>query len=161
MYKLMYVHVYMLNTVYMYFSGVSGKCDLGCHIPDMYMTTTPGVVIWRSCIHISHPCTHISHPCTHTQLSTACPAAVGSEGFSRPCQTCREVHPLCLQRTKANLNEILHSKEQEGVFPGIHTHTHHTHLHPHEPHTHTLLDSPTPTFPSTLHTPTHCPISPQ
>ena len=51
----MYVHVYMLNIVYMYFSGVSGKCDLGCHIPDVYMTTTPGVVIWHSCAH-THSC---------------------------------------------------------------------------------------------------------
>ena len=130
----MFVHVYMLNIVHMYVHGVSGKCDLGCHIPDMYMTTTPGVVIWRSC-------THISHPCTHTQLSTACPAAVGSEGFSRPCQTRCEVHPLCLQRTKANLNETLHSKEQEGV---TYTHTHHTH--------HTYLHVPHILHPST-HTP--------
>ena len=169
MYKLMYVHVYMLNIVYMYFSGVSGKCDLGCHIPDMYMTTTPGIVIWCSC-------THISHPCTHTQLSTACPAAVGSEGFSRPCQTRCEVHPLCLQRTKANLNETLHSKEQEGVTYTLTHTTRTTHTYMYRTSStppHTLLDPPTPTSPSThahphpplhtphTHTPTHCPTSPR
>ena len=66
----------------------------------------------------NHVHTHIpTYP--HTQLSTACPTAVGSEGISRAGQTCREVHPVCLQRTKANLNETLHGKEQQGL---IHTH---------------------------------------
>ena len=136
------------------------KCDLSClymYTKDMIATDTStnlGVVT----LAIMYIYTMHTHIPTHTQLSTACPTPVGSEGISKAGQTCREVHPVCLQRTKANLNETLHSKEQKRL---IHTHTtsvhvSHTHLPPNLPlymHTH-----PPPTLSS--HTPPTIPSSP-
>ena len=120
-------------------------------------TSTNLEVVTLAIMYIYTMHTHIP---THTQLSTACPTPVGSEGISRAGQTCHEVHPVCLQRTKANLNETLHGKEQEGL---IHTHykctctciTHPLIPQPPPPHAHT---HPPPTLSS--HTPPTIPSSP-